>query len=337
MDHRFTQAREWASQQTSYLSSPILSMEPASADASFRRYFRIITAQQRCILMDAPPEVENVAKFVANADALRALQVKTPNVYARDDALGFLLLEDFGDTTYLRALTQAQTPPEALYHQAIESLIRLQSGYQLTPNALSLPAYDADWLSMEVGLFREWYVERHLGVTLNSEQAAILTGFQAQLVDACLAQPQTWVHRDYHSRNLMVLDGEQPGVLDFQDMVIGPLSYDIASLLKDCYITWPRSQQMAWLNSYWEQACAQLNLPNLDFATLTRWYDFAALQRHMKVLGIFCRLNYRDSKPHYMNDLPLVADYVLETLARYPEFEPVQAALGDLISQAATV
>ncbi|GHA16035.1 aminoglycoside phosphotransferase [Arenicella chitinivorans] len=335
MDPRFLQAREWATQQTGYLTSPIQSMQAASVDASFRRYFRIITAQQRCILMDAPPEQENVTKFVQNADALRAIQVKTPTIYARDDKNGFLLLEDFGDTTYLSALTQCNLAPDTLYRQAIDSLVQIQSGPRLTPTALSLPAYDADWLSMEFDLFREWYVERHLGVELIPKHVAILSALKTTLVDACLEQPQTWVHRDFHSRNLMLIDGDQPGVLDFQDMVTGPLTYDIASLLKDCYVAWPRTQQMAWLASYWQRASMQLKLPDIDFATLTRWYDFTALQRHMKVLGIFCRLNYRDQKPHYMNDLPLVANYVLDTLARYPDFCPVQEALGDLIAQAA--
>ena len=311
-------------------------MQPASADASFRRYFRIVTARQRCILMDAPPAQENVAKFVVNADALRAIHVRTPIVYAREDSLGFLLLEDFGDTTYLNALSQPDANPDTLYKKAIDSLIHLQSGHHLSPNVVKLPAYDAAWLSMEVGLFQEWYVEHHLNTKLTSAQAAILTEFQAKLVDTCLTQPQTWVHRDYHSRNLMQIDNNLPGVLDFQDMVLGPLTYDIASLLKDCYIAWPRAQQMQWLAYYWQQASTQLKLPDIDFSTLTRWYDLAALQRHMKVLGIFCRLNYRDRKPHYMNDLPLVAEYVLETLSMYPEFEAVQDALGDLILQAKT-
>jgi len=274
--------------------------------------------------MDAPPEKEPITGFIEIAQALSSIGVHTPEIIAKDIQQGLLLLEDLGNITYLEQLLKK---PNKLYSDAIDSLLLIQNGEHLLIQknkqytSLKVPQYSAEKLEQEMDLFDDWFIKRHLNLSADKKMQDAWNDCKQQLISACLEQPQTWVHRDYHSRNLMVTDTNSPGVIDFQDMVKGPLTYDLASIFKDCYIEWPRERQQQWLEEYRTKALVELNLADFSLETLTRWVDFAGLQRHLKVLGIFCRLNYRDGKADYLNDLPLVAKYTLEVLDIYPEFK----------------
>jgi len=315
MDIRLNLIKDWLNNDLQLI---INNIAPASADASFRRYFRAETNKGVFIIMDAPPEKESIDDFINISNALCSIGVHAPEIKAKDIKQGFLLLEDLGTTTYLDAL---KASPDTLYSAAIDSLIKIQQGP--LKSDLNVPEYDAQKLEQEMNLFEEWYLGKHLNLTLDSNMQAEWQTCKSTLIEACLEQPQTWVHRDYHSRNLMVTEQDSPGVIDFQDMVIGPISYDLASIFKDCYIEWPRQQQLFWLEEYRVKANKTLtsNVAPLEQDKLIKWFDLTALQRHLKVLGIFCRLSYRDGKDQYLQDLPLVAKYTLEALSLYPEFD----------------
>lgn len=331
MDQRLEQLKIWLTQ---IISEPITKLEVASADASFRRYFRVFTNTQTLIAMDAPPEKENSTLFIDTAKSLKSLGVNTPNIFAYDIELGFVLLEDFGDTTLLENI---RSKPDCLYSNAIEQLVTLQSAsLAQRPGKWHPSPYDGEKLVAEMSLFREWFLERHLALSIGEASASVWLTTQNLLASNCLQQPQVWVHRDFHSRNLMVLKpSPKPlGVIDFQDCVIGPIAYDLASIFKDCYIEWPRAQQHIWLEQYRLTALQKLDIEPFSLEQLIRWVDFAGLQRHLKVLGIFCRLNYRDGKQHYLNDLPLVAKYVIEVLTIYPELEPFKIHFEKFINKA---
>lgn len=287
----------------------------ASADASFRRYFRVHTARQTKIAMDAPPEQEKLLPFIETAEALRRQNVHTPAIYAENHDEGFLLLEDLGNQSYLQELNEQ---PDKLYSKALQALIQLQRGVIDQPN-FQAPIYNESRLAQEMDLFEDWYLRRHLDQKLSAGQSLIWQDTKELLIKVCVTQPQVWVHRDYHSRNLMVVPENSPAVIDFQDLVIGPIAYDLASIFKDCYIEWPRQQQLEWLQQYFEQSTRELSIFEYSFDQLVRWYDLTGLQRHLKVLGIFCRLNYRDGKAQYMEDLTLVRKYIVEVLDHYPE------------------
>jgi aminoglycoside/choline kinase family phosphotransferase len=289
---------------------------PASSDASFRRYFRIGTREGSRIVMDAPPDRESVQRYVLVARKLATAGVHVPEVYAMDVERGFLLLEDLGDDTYLDALARGE-PADPLYADAIETLLRLQK----SGDASGLPDYDRALLGRELEIFREWFLERHLGVQLDASVSEALARVEAFLMDAALAQPRTLVHRDYHSRNLM-LSEPNPGVLDFQDAVVGPVAYDLVSLLRDCYIAWSRERVAAWLSDYHEDATAS-GLPVGTLATFTRGFDLAGVQRHLKAIGIFARLWHRDGKDGYLADIPRVLDYVQDVARDYRELAPL--------------
>ncbi len=304
------------------------SLRPASSDASFRRYFRVAAAgaQSRTfIVMDAPPPQEDVRPFVHVAGLFRAAGVSTPDVLAQDPAQGFLLLTDLGDTTYLAALARARAAGDmrtcdCLMRDALTALVRLQGA-----DGASLPPYDEARLRTELGLFPTWYVQRHLGAALSaSEQTALAKVFDALLTNN-LAQPTVPVHRDYHSRNLMVLPEGQgsPGVLDFQDAVSGPVTYDLVSLLRDAYIDWSEEQQLDWAIRYWEQARAAGLPVRPDFADFYLDFEWMGLQRQLKVLGIFARLHHRDGKDQYLGDLPRVLGYARAVAGRYSAFTPL--------------
>ena len=331
MDLRLEQLKTWLTQT---LSEPITNLEVASADASFRRYFRVFTNTQTLIAMDAPPEKENSALFINSAKFLKSLGVNTPNIVAHDLELGFVLLEDFGDVTLL---DNVRSKPDCLYSNAMEELIILQSAsLQQSSDTWHPSSYDGQKLVTEMSLFRDWFLERHLALSVDETSASVWLMTQQLLTSNCLQQPQVWVHRDFHSRNLMVLESNSKplGVIDFQDCVIGPIAYDLASIFKDCYIEWPRSQQHVWLEQYRLKALQKLDIEPFSLEQLIRWVDFAGLQRHLKVLGIFCRLNYRDGKQHYLHDLPLVAKYVIEVLDIYPELEPFKIHFAKHINKA---
>ena len=304
---------------------------PASADASFRRYFRVYHAGGSSIAMDAPPPQENCAPFVQVAELFARAGVHVPQVLAQDVARGFLLLTDFGSTTYLDALAAGEDP-QPLYRDAVASLVRLQSASR--PGML--PEYGEALLRREVSLFPDWYVARHLRITLTPQQSGQLAAVLDQLLACNLREPRVYVHRDYHTRNLM-RTAPNPGILDFQDAVYGPLSYDLVSLLKDAYVEWPEERILDWAVRYWEAARAA-GLPiTHDFGEFYRDFEWMGVQRHLKVLGIFARLWHRDGKPRYLEDMPLVLRYLERTAARYRELEPLARLLDAVHGRAARV
>ncbi len=296
----------------------ISSLRPASSDASFRRYFRVDAADGGSfIVMDAPPPQENVQPFIDVANLFAATSVTVPTILAQDVAQGFLLLTDLGGTTYLSVLNNDTA--HKLYLDAIDALVLLQS--QSKPGVL--PDYDRALLHRELMLFPDWYLSKHLGATLTDTQTAELNKVFDILLANNLAQPQVYVHRDYHSRNLMVLERGNPGILDFQDAVYGPLTYDLVSLLRDAYVEWDEEMVLDWAIRYWERA-RRAGLPvNPDIDAFYRDFEFMGLQRHLKVLGIFARLCHRDGKDAYLKDLPLVMAYTRKTAHRYIELKPL--------------
>ena len=300
---------------------PVLS--PVSADASFRRYFRVTLANKaHYIAMDAPPQHEDCHSFIHVAELFAAAGVNVPRVIAQNLPLGCLLLTDLGDATYLSQLNSANC--HLLYRDAIDALIQIQSASQIGV----LPDYDRAVLTRELQLFPDWYVVKHLGVALSAASAEQLQTMFARLLDNNLAQGRVYVHRDYHSRNLM-LTTPNPGVLDFQDALFGPISYDLVSLLKDAYIRWDEEQVLDWVIRYWEKA-RRAKLPvAADFGEFYRDFEWMGLQRHLKVLGIFARLYYRDGKVGYLQDMPVVLEYVRKTAARYAEFKPLLHLLDE--------
>jgi len=313
-DVRLEQLRHWLGVERGW---PLARLAPASADASFRRYFRAWrTDGATRIVMDAPPEKENVAPYLAVAALLERCGVHVPHVEASDARQGFVLLEDLGSLPYLTRL-RAGADPDALYADALAALLRIQ----LRGRALAreLPPYDAAVLEREMALMPEWFCARHLGLVLDDAERALLHGSFAFLIAEALAQPVVLVHRDYHSRNLMVVERDNPGIIDFQDALAGPCAYDLASLLKDCYIDWPRPRVEAWVSRFRAQLIAGGGDGGRDGATYLRWFDLIGLQRHIKVLGIFARLWYRDGKSGYLGDLPRTLEYVRDAAWRYAE------------------
>jgi aminoglycoside/choline kinase family phosphotransferase len=330
-DLRFTQLKEWLALLPATPTLPE-SLRLASADASFRRYFRVDTADgASCIVMDAPPLQEDVRPFIHVAELFGKTGVTVPQVLAQDVERGFLLLTDLGSTTYLHQLNADNA--HTLYMNEIDALVQLQSQSQ----PAVLPEYDRALLLRELMLFPEWYIGKHLGATLNETQQAQLDKVFDTLLANNLAQPQVYVHRDYHSRNLMVLPKGNPGILDFQDAVYGPITYDLVSLLRDAYIEWDEEMVLDWAIRYWEKA-KRAGLPvNPDIDSFYRDFEFMGLQRHLKVLGIFTRLNYRDGKDAYLKDIPLVLEYALKTARRYKELAPLVRLLDALENKAPQV
>ncbi|MFY9327234.1 MAG: phosphotransferase [Georgfuchsia sp.] len=305
------------------------SLAPASSDASFRRYFRITWEDaSTAIVMDAPPALEDVRPWLHVQQLFQAAGAAVPNVLAQDPEQGFLLLSDLGTTTYLDMLRNT-APQQAnqLYLTALETLTGIQSASK--PG--TLPEYGRTLLKRELDLFPDWYVTRHLGVEIEGAQRLQLAEVFEKILAVNLAEPMVYVHRDYHSRNLMLpIEEGKPGVIDFQDAVYGPISYDLASLLKDAYIEWEEEQALDWLIRYWEKA-RKASLPvNSDFAVFHRDYEWMGVQRHLKVLGIFARLYHRDGKDGYLKDMPLVAKYLRAAVSRYSDLAPLRRLLDQL-------
>lgn len=298
---------------------------PASVDASFRRYFRVSVGAESFIVMDAPPEKEDSRPYVAIAQRLHALGLNVPRILEQDLSQGFLLLTDLGERLYLPQLSEATV--ERLYGDALGALMVLQAG---TTAAGFLPNYDEALLRREMELFRDWYLGRHLGLSLNHAQSRVLEQAFDVLIRSARVQPQVWVHRDFHSRNLLVTEHNNPGIVDFQDAVLGPVTYDLVSLLRDCYIAWPRARVEGWVKGYHELAL-QSGLPvGEDDARFLAWFDLMGVQRHLKASGIFARLYHRDGKPGYLPDIPRTLGYVLDVAARHTELEPLAALLHEL-------
>jgi aminoglycoside/choline kinase family phosphotransferase len=287
-----------------------------AGDAGFRRYFRI-GAEPAMIAVDSPPARTNPARFVALADYFRRHGIHTPMVVAADVEQGFMLLEDLGDQQLLGLLDEDSV--DGLYAEVLNELLGLQ---QIPQSGDLFPPYSRELLLMEMRILPEWLARNLLGCELSEAENSLLEKTFALLLDSAEEQPQVLVHRDYHSRNLMLRDGERPGVVDFQDAVWGPVTYDLASLLRDCYIRWPREKVEHWALSYGAIAEAAGVLEGVDSKTFLRWFDWMGLQRHIKVLGLFPRLSLRDGKQGYLPDLPLVIRYALEVSDRYAELKP---------------
>lgn len=300
-------------------------LSPASADASFRRYFRATFDDGTLIVMDAPPRWEDCAPFVHVAELFAAAGAHVPAVLAQDLAQGFLLLSDLGSTTYLQALNGDPDNADHLYRDAVAALIRIQ----LASRPGVLPEYDEALLLRELNLFPDWYLAKHLEAAPGPSQKAELDTIFKQILQNNLAQPRVFVHRDYHSRNLMVTT-PNPGIVDFQDAVYGPITYDLVSLFKDAYIRWDEERILDWVIRYWEEA-RKAGLPvAADFADFYRDFEWMGVQRHIKVLGIFARLYHRDAKAGYLRDMPLVMEYLRKACERYRELNPLLTLLDGL-------
>lgn len=309
----------------------MVGLDVASADASFRRYYRARTATASYIVMDAPPAHEDCRPFVHIARLFRAAGANTPEILAENLDEGFLLLTDFGNTTYLSALNE-QTA-DRLYRDANAELVNIQ----LASRPGELPDYDEALLRRELMLFPDWYLAKHLKVELSDAQRQVMDQTFAAILANNLAQPRVYVHRDWHSRNLMVTTENSPGVLDFQDAVYGPITYDLASIYKDAYIRWDEDRVLDWLVRYW-QAARQAGLPvAADFGDFYRDFEWMGVQRHIKVLGIFARLYYRDGKSGYLKDMPLVMDYLRRACERFNALRPFMRLLDELAGQRADV
>jgi aminoglycoside/choline kinase family phosphotransferase len=306
------------------LADPGVAPEPASADASFRSYWRVRSGTRSYVVMNAPPDKEDVAPWLDVARRLRVAGLNAPEVFATDLAQGFILMSDLGTRTYLPELRDDTV--DALYGDALHALLRMQS--QVATDAL--PDYDHPRLLAELELMPTWFLQRHLGLVPGCAGWDVIEPAFDRLLQAALAQPRAFVHRDWHSRNLLVVEGANPGIVDFQDAVRGPATYDLVSMLRDCYVAWPRARVLAWAEGH-RVALRSAGLVDADAATWKRWFDLMGIQRHVKVLGIFCRLWYRDGKAGYLGDLPLVLRYTLEVCDEYPELRPFAAFLRDAV------
>ncbi|MBL0009853.1 MAG: phosphotransferase [Nitrosomonas sp.] len=319
---RIQQLENWVKEQ--FPAKPF-TMQPASADASFRRYFRVSFKDQTFIVMDAPPQHEDCRPFLQVAEILAATGVHVPKVLAQNPDQGFLLLSDLGSTTFLQALNNQMDSANQLYGDAIDALIKLQLSQQVE----GLPNYDEALLRRELNLFPDWYIAKHLQKDLSEKQQAVLQSIFTRIIQNNLAQPRVLVHRDYHSRNLMVTS-PNPGIIDFQDAVVGPITYDLVSLFKDAYIRWDEERILDWMIRYWEKS-RKAGLPvTADFAEFYRDFEWMGVQRHLKILGIFARLNYRDGKTTYLSDMPLVMEYLRKTCKRYRELHLLLNLLDEL-------
>jgi len=330
----------WIDQQVApafAVSAAGISVTPASADASFRRYFRLTLPDGKTrILMDAPPEKEDSRPFVQVAGLLAAAGIAAPVVEIGDLEQGFLLLSDLGRVDYLAALKAEPELADAMMRPVLDLLLTWQTASR--PGIL--PPYDEALLRRELNLFPEWCMGRHFASPPDAKEAALLEKTFAALIASALAQPRVFVHRDFMPRNLMLLENVtalSPAVLDFQDAVEGPITYDLVSLFRDAFISWEEEQELDWVIRYWQKARAAMLPVHADFGDFWRAYEWMGMQRHLKVLGIFCRLHYRDVKSHYLSDLPRFIAYVRKTANRYIELKPLLSIFDKLEAKAPTV
>jgi aminoglycoside/choline kinase family phosphotransferase len=313
-EQRLADLQRWLTQT---LKMDVQAIAPASSDASFRRYFRVRHPGGSLIAMDAPPAHEDCRPFLAIAALLRDIGLNAPEALQVSLEQGYLLLTDLGDRRYLDELSAGTV--ERLYGDALDALERLQTQ---GPRG-GLPAYDRPMLLREMQLFPDWLLERHLGLSLDAGEQVMLEQSFAVLADAALEQPRVCVHRDYHSRNLMVVDVDNPGILDFQDAVVGPIAYDLVSLLRDCYIAWPREQVEGWALDYLRRPGIRALVGDVADEQWLRWFDLTGVQRHLKASGIFARLWHRDGKAGYLNDVPRTLRYILQAAELHPELAPL--------------
>lgn len=329
-DVRLQHLKVWLDEQLAKLFAeqgwgtlPPATLTAASSDASFRRYFRWEGDGRSFVVMDAPPPQENCKPFVDIAFLLAKSGINVPKIYAEDLERGFLLLNDLGNKTYLDVIDGENA--DALFHDALQALL----AFQQLPMVAPLPSYDVALLRRELELFPEWYVKRELGVEFDAAQQQQWQHISELLIDSALAQPKVLVHRDYMPRNLM-LSEPNPGVLDFQDAVYGPVTYDVTCLFKDAFLSWPEERIRGWLESYWQQASA-LDIPvQADLEDFLRASDLMGVQRHLKVIGIFARICHRDGKPRYLADVPRFFSYIEAVIARRPELAELQALFSSL-------
>ncbi len=315
MPERIKKLTNWLNTQL----NSVFELTPITNDASFRRYFRVDTNGEHYIAMDAPPDKENCHPYVNVANQFVTAGLNAPKVIASDFSQGFLLITDLGSQLYLPALNSSTV--EKLYKDAFDALLIMQ-----TLSAGHLPAYDEALLQREMNLFIDWLLEKYLNYPLSTDLRNQLQICFNILIDNALSQPQIFVHRDYHSRNLIVTTENNPGILDFQDAVKGPITYDLVSLLRDCYIAWPQSQIETWVKHYYQRT---LNVENMTEETFLRWFNLMGIQRHLKASGIFARLYCRDQKNGYLKDVPRTLNYIVTVSEHYPELK----LLHDLIAQ----
>lgn len=328
MPERLQQMEDWLKSAPEFGD---IDIRPASADASFRRYFRVVDAVGTSyIVMDAPPDKEDMGPFLKVDTLFLGMGLNVPRVLRVDVARGFYLLSDLGDVHYLGALNESTV--QRLYGDALGALLVIQAQ---GPQQDELPAYDKALLLREMALFSDWLVGAHLEMRLNAAQTALLERCTDLLAESALAQPRVCVHRDYHSRNLMVTSSNNPGILDFQDAVVGPLTYDLVSLLRDCYIAWPRERVEAWALGYRELALQSgvLRAEDADEARFMQWFDWMGVQRHLKAAGIFARLYRRDGKPGYLADIPRTLGYVVDVASRYPALHGLDDLAQEVIER----
>jgi aminoglycoside/choline kinase family phosphotransferase len=323
-DLRLNTLKNWLNSLEPRWQLDLSTLSPASADASFRRYFRIESKNpdfRTLIVMDAPPQYEPLDAFLKVDFLLQAAGLNVPQILEKNTSEGFLLLNDLGTQTYLAKLNHETA--DSLYQDATDALVQMQ----LASKPDVLPNYDEALLRRELDLFPEWYLKKHLQITLTDMQDAQIEQAFALIIKNNLAQEKVYVHRDFHSRNLMVTQIHNPGVIDFQDAVYGPITYDASSLWRDAYIAWPEERVIDWVIKYWELG-RKAGLPMTDdFGQFYRDFEWMGLQRHLKVLGIFARLFHRDGKDGYLNDIPLVLEYAIATANRYIELKPLARIL----------
>ncbi|MBS0288834.1 MAG: phosphotransferase [Proteobacteria bacterium] len=309
MQNREAQLQQWLNIE---LGTQDYVFERLPGDASFRIYYRIKSSDKNYIAMLAPPDKERTYEFVSIAKAWYLKGLPVPHIMAWEQKDGFVLMSDFGDRLMLDLLNDETV--DFYYHHAMDLIIHLQNN----PAALKLPHYDEAFIRLELSFFQEWFAQKLLNLSLNSKELEILKQIDNLMIKNFNEQPKMTVHRDYHSRNLMVLQDATLGVIDFQDAMMGPITYDLVSLLKDCYIAWPKESVNQWVSAFYEKQVKHHF--QADFNLFLRWFDWVGLQRHLKVLGIFSRLNLRDNKPHYLQHIPRIFSYVLEVTQQYSVF-----------------
>lgn len=315
-DQRLLALQAWLSKVLA-LSTVKLSL--LSGDASFRRYFRVYKGNKTYVAMDAPPSLEYCEPYILISKTFRRLGLHTPEIYESDITRGFLLISDFGDNLYLDLLNEKTA--DELYQRALNDLLIIQRCEKI--ENYDLPSFDKATYLQEMNLFREWHLEKFLNIELTKEDHEILEEVFVLLIREALSQPKVCTHRDYHSRNLM-LDHQKVGILDFQDALWGPITYDLLSLLRDCYIDWPPSKVEAWALAFQKRLLSEKLLSMDDPKVFMRWFDWIGLQRNLKCIGIFSRLKIRDQKSHYLKDIPRVIDYAYQVCQRYSDFKPLK-------------
>ena len=322
MPDRYNSLQNWL---TEILGTSAFNLKPASEDASFRTYHRLFLKNKTFIVMDAPPEQENCKVFIKITKKLRACDVNVPIIHNVNIEQGFLLLSDLGNDLYLNKLNKSSI--YELYSDALSTLVSIQ----VLVNVGGVDEYDKSLLISEMNLFREWLIEKHLNIKLSDSQVKILTTLFDLLVNNALQQPKVFVHRDFHSRNLMVTKENNPGVIDYQDAVYGPISYDLVSILKDCYIKWPKEEIDKWVDFYLNKLYEEKAQYKINRDEFVRWFDLMGVQRHLKASGIFARLSHRDGKHNFLEDIPRTLSYILDLKETYEELQPICIILEELV------